>query len=41
VRIVRDLEALCDPRVRAALAEAGVRLGTFPEVLRDLPAPVA
>jgi predicted glycoside hydrolase/deacetylase ChbG (UPF0249 family) len=35
---VLELQALCDPRARRAADDAGVRLCTFAEALRDLPA---
>jgi len=35
---LRELEALCDPRVREAMQRAGVRLCTFKEALTGLPA---
>jgi predicted glycoside hydrolase/deacetylase ChbG (UPF0249 family) len=37
VERVRELEALCDPRVRVAVARSGVRLCTFDEALGRIP----
>jgi predicted glycoside hydrolase/deacetylase ChbG (UPF0249 family) len=34
---LRELDALCDPRVRAATEHAGVKLCTFPQALAGLP----